>query len=126
MRPFQSQEYENDHKEGTKISGFEYRSWMEEVKASGKVFPGRPVVRPRIDFEGTRQEENSRSCNKKYAASTMFGPGIFTVQCCCKFLNVLGVSVMESCKGTFTALSVLLSHFTHLLRCMYYDKACKL
>ena len=133
-RSFQSLLYEEHHKVGkgmsildqSGLSQPEKKSWVEEAQTSGEIFTGRPVVRPRIDFGTTSKDENSKQCTKVYKASTAFSSGIFTVQCVCKFPKLLGISIMENFKGVSTALSVLLSRFEPLPRCLYYDNACNL
>lgn len=123
-RPYQSLVYEHEHKGGNSIGVPVLGNWLEEAKRCGEIFPGRPVVRPRLDFGPTKKEENSRGCSKKYPCSTEHSPGIFTVQCCCKHPKILGISVMEECEGVSMAMSILLSRFKHLPRVTYYDNAC--
>lgn len=125
-RSFQSEAYEKDHKFGNGLHYVPHLSMYEEALRTGEIFPGRVLIRPRLDFGRTKNAENDHECSKKYAASKRFTPGIFTVQCCCSYPKILGISVMDRCEGVSTALSVLLSRFKELPRVTYYDNACNM
>jgi len=121
------QSYTLEHRQGLGMTErMQPENWMDEACRTGDVFPGRPIVRPRIDFGLSSKKENSKQCTKNYRASSSHSPGIFTVQCACRHPKLLGVSVMESCEGVSTALSVMLSRFAKLPRVIYYDNACNL
>ena len=126
-RSFQSRLHEEQHRFGTGLTApIPPRNWMQEAKITGEIFPGQPIVHPRLDFGVTKREENARECTKNYKSSTQFSPGIFTVQCCCHYPKLLGISVMDCTESVSTALSVLLSRFKNLPKCTYYDNACNL
>ncbi len=76
------------------------RTWLKDAMETGEIFPGRPVVRPRVDFGQAKKIENEKSCQRMYAALKRF-----TVQCCCPYPKILGISVMEKSEGVSTALS---------------------
>jgi len=96
------------------------------IYQTGQLFPGHPMVRPSIDFGRSARNENESKCRKDYRASDTHSPGIFTVQCVCRYPKVIGVSVMDECEGTSTAMSILLSRFKSLPRVCYYDNSCNL
>lgn len=125
-RSYESRLYEVEHRDGRAINVPVQTNWLAEARLTGEIFPGRPIVRPRLEFGLTKRDENSRGCNKKYPVSQEHSPGIFTVQCCCPHPKILGISVMEVCEGVSMALSVLLSRFRNLPRVTYYDNACNL
>ncbi len=100
--------------------------WMTESQRTGEFFPGRPQVRPLLNFGSSSRKENTRTCRKNYLKSDSHSPGIFTVQCVCRHPKLIGASVMCECEGVSTALSVLLSRFKILPRVCYYDNACNM
>ena len=123
---FQPALYEKEHKQGEGLQAVPFLSCLQESLATGEIFPGRSIVRARVDFGFTKKDENVKSCSKKDTASKTHTPSIFTVECCCRQPKILGVSVMDLCEGVSTALSVLLSRFKVLPRCTYYGNASKL
>ena len=102
------------------------KDWIAEAAKAGQIFPLNPIVRPSIDFGRSSKKENAQNCRKNFRASESHSPGIFTVQCACQYPKVIGVSVMDECEGTSTALSILLSRFKELPRVCYYDDSCNL
>ena len=119
-------QYNQNHREGIGLNITIHDNWLSEAARTGEVFPGRPEVRPRVEFGSSSRTENLRSCKKGYKASNTFSPGIFTVQCVCTNPKIIGVSVMMECEGISTALSILLSRFKILPRICYYDNACNM
>ena len=101
-------------------------NWLSEAQRTGEIFPGRPIVRPGLDFGLNSHKENAKQCRKNYTKSDTHSPGIFTVQCVCRHPKLLGVSVMLEMEGVSTALSVLLSRFKTLPRVCYYENACNM
>lgn len=101
-----------------------FSNWMEDARRTGELFPGRPIVRPRVKFENNRKEDGNRSCSKKYRYSRAHSPGLFTVQCTCSQPKILGISVMEEPEGISNAFSVLFSRFRVLPYICLYDNAC--
>ncbi len=99
---------------------------MADVKKTGEIFPGRPTVRPGVDFGISSRTENKAGCRKFYSKSDSHSPGMFTVQCFCQYPKLLGLSVMSDGEGVSTALSVLLSRFKKLSRVCYYDNTCNM
>jgi len=119
--------YNARHRHGTTEMPVPCNNWLDEAARTGELFPGRPEVRPRIDFgRDGRSRENTRNCRKLYTKSETHSPGIFTVQCACRNPKLLGLSVMMQCEGVSTALSVLLSRFKRLPQVCYYDNACNM
>ena len=118
--------YEEEHCYGTGIMNAPLHDWLAEANRTGEIFPGRPEVRLRIDFSTTSHEENTRSCQKHYSASSTHSPGIFTVQCACENPKLLSLSIMQRCEGISTALYVLLYRSKRLQRVCYYDNGCKM
>ena len=118
--------YEENHMRGDGAQETNLTRWFYEACETGELFPGRPQVRPNMDFGPTSSAENSRSCRKHYSKARAHTPGIFTVQCACKRPKLLGVSVMTRTEGVSTALSVLLSRFKILPRVCYYDNGCNM
>ena len=114
------------HRNGDNYSQASESNWLREAQRTGELFPGRPQVRPGVDFGRAKRAENVRSCRKNYTKSDSHSPGLFTVQCVCRNPKLIGVSVMQECEGVSTALSVLLSRFRKLPRVCYYDNACNL
>ncbi len=93
-----TRKYAELHEEGHEEFGPSYGTWQEEAIATGELFPGRTLVRPRVDFGNSARTENSRTCTKNYISSDSHSPGIFTVQCCCRHPKLLGISVMDRAK----------------------------
>jgi len=118
--------YNATHRNGTGLNEPTNEDWLVEAQRTGEFFPGRPQVRPRMDFGRSARTENARSCRKVYTKSETHSPGIFTVQCVCSHPKLIGISVMEECEGVSTALSVLLARFRRLPRVCYYDNACNM
>jgi len=118
--------YNSAHRHGYGLQERSNEDWLTEAQRTGEFFPGRPQVRPRLDFGSSSRKENARSCRKLYTKSESHSPGIFTVQCVCSHPKLIGVSVMSECEGVSTALSVLLSRFRRLPRVCYYDNACNM
>ena len=110
--------------EGIPLHGTE--NWLKESQRTGELFPGRPIVRPGLDFGQDGKDENSKHCRKNYKKSETHSPEIFTVQCVCQYPKVVGASVMLEMESVSTALSSLLSRFKHLPRICYYDNACNM
>jgi len=121
-----TQQYTTEHRDGTGVVQGTYNSLMEEAQAMGEIYPGRPVVRPRVDFGTTSIQENGKTCAKSYVRSKSHSPGLFTVQCCCRHPKLIGISVMDACEGVSTALSAILSRFKTLPRFVFYDNGCNL
>jgi len=119
-------DYTSKHKTGDNMNGIVNGNWLSEASTTGELFPGRPVVRPSMKFGISSRTENMRSCRKNYLKSDSHSPGIFTVQCVCRFPKLIGLSVMMECEGISTALSALLSRFKRLPRVCYYDNACNM
>lgn len=115
--------YNFHHQFGAGMTDVSLLNWLKEASRTGELFPGRPEVRPRVDFGRSSRFENKQTCRKNYKASSTFSPGLFTVQCVCSNPNLLGLSVMLECEGISTALSALLSRFKALPRVCYYDNA---
>ena len=118
--------YNSIHREGSGLEQSETRGWLEEACQTGELFPGRPQVRPNIDFGTASRNENSKSCRKVYTKGNYHTPGIFIAQCVCRHPKLLSVSVMTNTEGVSTALSVLLSRFKILPRVCYYDNGCNM
>ena len=97
-------------------------SWLGEANRTGEIFPGRPIDRPGIFLEA-HQEQRTRQVVEKIIVLLTHIPRYIhsTVQCCCRYPNLLGLSVMSECEGVSTSLSVLLSRFQKLPRVCYYD-----
>ncbi len=124
--PKPSSDYSKTHKSGNGLQTPHYSSWQEEARIVGEIFPGRLVVRPRVEFGDYSKVENSRSCAKHYIRSESHSPGLFTVECCCKHPKLIGVSIMDACEGVSTALSVILLRFKTMPRTCFYANACNL
>ena len=73
-------EYEDKHRFGLSSVTTLLPNVLLEAERTGEIFPGRPEVRPRIDFSNTSKDENARSCHKHYVSSQSHSPGVFTVQ----------------------------------------------
>ncbi len=114
------------HKRVTGLDVRDARRWFGEACETGELCPGSPFVRPNIDFGSTSNRENGRLCTKNYASAKSHTPGIFTVQCVCRHLKLLVVSVMTKTEGVSTALIVLLSRFEPLPKFAYYDNSCNM
>ena len=54
--------YNEVHKNGTGIADNEDGNWLTEAQRTGEFFPGRPQVRPVLDFGLSARKENSRTC----------------------------------------------------------------
>ena len=83
-------------------------------------------MHPGLDFGEEGKDQNSKLCRKMYKKSETHSPGIFTVQCVCRYQKIIGITVMLDMEGVSTALSSLLLRFKHLPRICYYDKACNM
>lgn len=118
--------YNVNHRHGNGLSDNADRNWLSEAQRTGEFFPGRPQVRPLMNFGDSSRKENARSCRKNYVKSDTHSPGIFTVHCVCRNPKLIGISVMRECEGVSTALSVLLSRFRKLPQVCYYDNACNM
>jgi len=118
--------YKYEHMQGEGLEQDMTEDWLLLAAKTGQIFPGHPMVRPSIDFGKSTRNENESHCRKDYRASDTHSPGIFTVQCVCRYPKVIGVSVMDECEGTSTAMSVLLSRFKLLPKVCYYDNSCNL
>ena len=91
----------------------------------GELYPGRPIVRPRVTFiNGSRGEGWNEQCNKDYRHHASHSPGLFTVQCVCTRPKLLGVTVMRHSESISTALTALLTRFPSLPRVVFYDNSC--
>lgn len=103
---------------------------IEDMISAGEVFPGRPIIRPRVTFHERKEEEKSNSlsdkCAKYYQGARDHSPGLFTVQCICNYPKLFGISVMKKNESVATALSVIFSRFSRLPEVIYYDNACNL
>lgn len=99
---------------------------MVEASETGQVFPINPLVRLCIDFGRSKRVENSMSCRKNYRESDTHSPGIFTVQCVCRYPKLIEVSVMDECEGISTALIVLMSRFKEAPSVCYCDNGCNI
>lgn len=95
---------------------------QDDHDVSGIVFPGRRRVRDDVTF----QESERSACEKNYASSRKFSPGILTVQCCCDKPILLGYIVMTKPESRSLALTSILSCFPVPPRVLYYDNACNL
>jgi len=42
--------YNATHRKGTGLNEPAGQDWLEEAQRTGELFPGRPQVRPRLDF----------------------------------------------------------------------------
>ena len=94
---------------------------------TGELFPGRPLVRPRVKFcNALGTDEWSDECEKKYRHGASHSPGLFTLQCACSHPKLIGVSVMLRAESVATALNTLVSRFTTLPHVLFYDNACNL
>ena len=62
-------QYEHDHRHGSNNMEGVLEDFLLEAQRTGELFPGRPEVRPRVDFGSTSKDENTRSCHKHYVAS---------------------------------------------------------
>ena len=82
-------------------------------------------MRPNITFVGSSRLENVARYKKNYSQSDSHSPGIFTVQCVCRYPKLIGLSVMNEFESVSTAMSILLSRFKYLPRATYYDNGCK-
>lgn len=101
--------YNTVHRMGEGLADTGDGNWLAAVERTGEFFPGREQVRPNLNFGISSKKKNSRSCRKNYTKSETHSPGIFTVQCVCRYPKLIGLSVMEECEGVSTALSILLS-----------------
>ena len=119
-------EYNSTHRNGSGMSQSKWTDFLSEASKTGELFPGRPQVRPNIDFGATSKAENAASCRKNYSKANSHTPGIFTVQCVCSRPKLLGVSVMTKTEGVSTALSTILSRFKVLHTVCYYDNGCNM
>ena len=108
--------YNASQKEGNDSENELNSTWYIEACKTGELLPGRPQVRPNIDFCPTSRLESSRACRKVYSKTKSHTPSIFTVICVCKHPRLLGVSVMTRTEGVNTALSVLLARSIKLPR----------
>ena len=102
---------------------------MDRISGSRRnreFFPGSCVKRPGLDFAKTSRPENMTECRKHYRSSDSHFLGIFTVQCCCNFPKVLGISVFPEFEGVSIALSVLSSRIKFLCPECYLYKACNM
>ncbi len=79
QRCLSAAEYEQKNRNGLANVSTPLDDLLLEAQRTGEIFPGRPEVRPSIDFSSTSKDENLRSSQKPYAASTTHSPGIFTV-----------------------------------------------
>lgn len=94
---------------------------------SGEIHPGRPLVRPRIQFTSSSGRDGwSEECSKNYRHGLNHSPGLFTVQCTCSHPKLLVISVMSSSESVPTALTAVLSRFPTFPRVAFYDNACNL
>ena len=71
--------YNDKHKYGQALDAQKEHSWFEEARRTGELFPGRPEIRPNVDFGATPTKENSGSCRKNYSTGKSHTTGIFTV-----------------------------------------------
>ncbi len=118
-------DYRNSYAAGTNEDGNETTDgWLAIASRTRVFFPGRNLVRPRIDFGSSSRAENLMPCRKNYRKSDSPPPGIFTVQCCCRFPKLIGLSVMSECERISTALYALLSRSKLLPRVTCYDNSC--
>ena len=91
----------------------------------GELYPGRPLVRPRILFKNNSYSEVfTDECSKYYRFHASHTPGLFTLQCVCNRPKILGVTVMRESESICTALSSLLSQFKILPDVVFYDNSC--
>ena len=111
------------HKEATGLSDTRDTNWLTESQRTGEFFPGRPQIRPSMNFGQASPKENNRSCRKNYVKSESRSLGILTVQCVSRYPKLIGVSVIRECEGMSTPLSILRSKFKTLLQVCFYDKA---
>ena len=116
--------YNEQHRNGLGMNWVESNNWLDEASRTCQLFPAHPFVWPCIDFGREKRSENLKTCRKTYRKSDAHSPGIFTVQCVCRYPKLVGVSVMDECEGVSTALSVLLSRFKMLPNVCYYDNGC--
>ena len=116
--------YYNEHHNGTGRVLDEYDNWLKEASEIGVLFPGRPRLRPNINFSNTFEIQNSKFCRKHYIKYDKHSPGIFTVQCVCRFPKLIGLSAMVDWKGVSNSLSAFLSKFRVLPRVVYNGNAC--
>lgn len=92
---------------------------------SGELFPGRPLVRPRICFKNASSGEGwNTECSKSYRHRASHTPGLFAIMCVCNRPKILGVSVMAESESISTALSTLLTRFSILPDVTFYDNGC--
>ena len=94
----------------------------ETAEESGICFPGRRMYRPTISFEGTEDQE----CSKTVLRTDTHSDGILTVQCVCSTPKLLGFIVMNKPESTEVALNSVLTHFKIPPRVVFYDNACNL
>lgn len=92
--PESTSQYTESHREGRGLLQMKSDGWMEEAVRSGQIFPERPLVRPRVDFEDSSKIENERNCSKLYLSSSSHSAFIFTVHYACAHPNIIGLSVM--------------------------------
>lgn len=121
-----SAEYTTLYKQPTSELIIPKDDWLDEASYTGELFPGNPVMRPNVSFGLSSRMENAAICKKNYRKSDSHSPGIFTVQCVCRYPKLIGLSVMKECESVSTAMSILLSRFKNLPRATYYDNACNL
>ena len=94
---------------------------------TGELYPGRPLVRPRVRFNnGGCRDGWSDECTKSYRHGQNHSPGLFTLQCACVHPKLLGISVMMSSESVSTALTAVISRFKTLPEIAFYDNACNL
>lgn len=83
-----------------------------EAARTGELYPGRPVIRPRVRFaNGSGGDGWSEDCAKDYHHAASISPGLFTLQCACSHPKIIRVSVMMSSESVTTALNAILSQF---------------
>ena len=99
--------YNSLHVNGNALGDVGDDDWLSEAQRTGEFFPGITQIRPVTTFGDSSKKENSRSCRKNHVKSDSHRPGIFTVQCVCRYTKLIGLSVMQECEGVSTALSVL-------------------
>lgn len=88
------------------------------------MYPGRPLVRPRVVFKNGG--DGVDECSKDYRRALSHSPGIFTVQWASTHPKLLGATVMSSNESVCTALTAVLSRFDVLPSIAFYDNACNL
>lgn len=97
-----------------------------EAALTGEIFPGRPLIRPRIVFKNTGEDEWRDDCLKDYRYNRSHSPGLFTVVCSCKHPKLLGASIMDEAESLSTAINALFTRFNPLPQTVFYDNACNL